>query len=121
MNFEFHADSGEQVIYSSVYESGGTRGLQIVAVAGSLGDDDNRAEIAVMAVSEFNAENSQEVYRFTGIAPNDTYALLLYPGTESGIQGSSATLNGVLPAKFQLRANNVMGLPMNISVAASML
>lgn len=100
---------------SSEYYGNGERGLQLVVHAGPLGDDDNTAAIALIALDDDGG--SQECLRFEGIPAEDTTILMLYPGITQG-QFSAPY---VLPYKYQLTASNALGLPMQIKVTAATL
>lgn len=122
-NFTFNCDGSFFVNSPVTSNPNGDRGLQIVAVVGNLGDDGNRASVALRAVSEANSDDAQELFRFDGLASGNTYALVMYPGIAplGASEGFSQFANCVLPAKFQLTAQNDMGNQMTIDVAVSTL
>ena len=106
---------------SDIIESAGARGIQILFVAGGLGDDDNRAGMSIAAISSDDNEKGGEVIRFVGIKPEATTAITVYPGITASDTDAAKSLSAVLPPLFQVSAFNTLGLPMTITVFADLI
>lgn len=120
MSFDFEVSAATGA--SAVIESNGARGLQLLALVGVGGDDNNLLSVSVIAISAGD-EASQESLRFDSIPVENTTVMTLYPGIPTAINpgGTTQSANGVIPPKFQILVSSDMGLPLVAHVYGELL
>lgn len=116
MSFDFEVSAATGA--SAVIESNGARGLQLLALVGAGGDDNNLLNVSIIAISD---EASQETLRFDGIPVENTTVLTIYPGIAAANGDFAKSANGVIPPKFQLLVSSTMSLPLVAHVYGELL
>lgn len=103
-----------------ITNSNDDHGLVIHILAGSLGDDDNRASLEIIAVNDDEAA-SQAYFRVDDIVPNDTTIVAFFPGITPIAETVNVQRSAVLPPKWQVQMSSVMSLDLAVTVTATTL